>query len=304
MGGFGKFVLVAAMIFASSLAQAECKDCTTLDFNKKIQLGLILPMLKMTLEEKAKYMQSQGVELYRVADVQERPITLGFLSYPPAGKFAAKHIKMFSEGTLGIYMTPTNLMYGVTQPTILLLESTDDWTLVHEFSHFLFDKARLMYDSTRESALMNQSTDAKEDYSNARESYKMFDAYRDEDHKQHTIDSFIVYANTQMIFAKTCEFEESTIEKMIRALYVQEQPHGFKEPHFERSTRYIRETSTNGQINLGFLSSDCEILNETLTEQDGKLRLALAKTCAKVEKMKQEDLQLLKNLGLELNPIE
>lgn len=303
MSRFVKIILLAAL-FGSPLAQADCANCTTLDFNKKIEMDLVRPMLQMTLAEKSKYIESFGIELYKIKDVAARPVTLGFLSYPPAGKFASKFIKIFSEGVLGIYLTPSNLMYGVEKPTILLLESTDDWTLVHEFSHYLFDRARLASDNTRESALMNLSTDAKEDYMNAREGYKIFDGYRDEAHKKHTIESFIVYARTQMIFVKTCEFEESTIEKMIRSLYASEKPHGFNESHFERSTRYIKETSTTGQINLGFLSSDCEILDKTLTEQDGKLRADLAKTCAKVEKLKQEDMHLLMGLGLEVNPTE
>lgn len=292
------------MLFGSSVAQAECTSCTTLDFGKKIEFEFLRPMLKMTLAEKSAYMQSLGIEVYRIPDPAGKPVTLGFLSYPPSGKIAAKFIRIFSEGAIGLYLTPSNLMYGVDKPTILLMESTDDWTLVHEFSHYLFDRARLQMDSTRESALMNRSSDAREDYFNAREGYKVFDAYRDEGHKQQTIGSFIVYALTQMIFAETCELEETTIEKMIRSMYAEDRPHGFNEAHFERSTRYIKETSTTGQVNLGFLSADCEILDKTLTEQDGKLRLALAKTCAKVEKLKKEDLKLLKNLGLELNPID
>jgi hypothetical protein len=303
MKAFSQLVLTATLMI-SPFAKAECRDCTTLDFGKKIELKLIAPMLKMTLEEKAKYIQSFGVELFKVEDTESNPVTLNFLAPLPKGVFGANIIKKFSEGTLGIYMTHTNFIYGVKKPTILLIESADDWTLVHEFSHFLFDKARIMQDSTRESTLLNRSEDAQEDYFDAMNSYKVLDMYRSEEHKKHTVDSFIVYANTQMIFAETCEFEETTIEKMIRALYVHHSPQGFEEPDFERSTRYIRETSTNGQHNLNLLTSSCEDIYKTLTEADGELKKSLDEVCTKIEKLKQADLDVLKGLGLELNKTE
>jgi hypothetical protein len=206
MKAFSQFVLIATLMI-SPFAKADCRDCTTLDFGKKIELNLIAPMLKMTLEEKAHYIQSFGVELFKVDDPDGKPATIGFLSPLPKGTFSANIIKKFSEGTLGIYMTNTNFIYGVKKPTILLIESADDWTLVHEFSHYLFDKARMLQDSTRESTLMNRSEDAQEDYFDAMNSYKIMDMYRSEEHKKHTVDSFIVYATTNMIFAETCVFE-------------------------------------------------------------------------------------------------
>lgn len=303
MKAFSRFLLVATLMI-SSFAQAECRDCTTLDFGKKIELELITPMLKMTLEEKSRYMQSFGVELFKVPDSQGKPATLSFLNPLPKGVFSANIINKFSEGVLGIYMTPTNFIYGVKKPTILLIESADDWTLVHEFSHYLFDKARMMQDSTRESALMNRSEDAQEDYFDAMNSYRILDMYRSEEHKKHTVDSFVVYATTQMIFAETCEFEETTIEKMIRSLYVQHKPHGFAEPHFERSTRYIRETSGMGQHNLNLLTSSCEDIYKTLAASDVELKKSLDQICSRVEKLKQADFHVLKGLGLELDKTE
>lgn len=300
---FSQLVLVGILML-SPFAQAECQDCVTLDFGKKIESNLIKPMLQMSLEEKARYIQSFGVELYKVEDYRRKPITLGFLNPVPKGVFAANIIKQFAESTLGIYMTPSNLIYDVKKPTILLIESADDWTLIHEFAHYLFDRARLMKDSTRESILMNQSKDAQEDYFNAMNSYKILDAYRSEEHKKHTVESFIVFAKAQIVFTETCEFEETTIEKMIRALYVTHKPHGFAEPHFERSTRYIRETSGKGLHNLGLLTSSCDDVGKTLTDADGDLKKALAQVCTQIEDLKRADLEVIKGLGIELDTEE
>jgi hypothetical protein len=91
---------------------------------------------------------------------------------------------------------------------------------------------------------------------------------------------------------------------MIRSLYVRQRPRGFVEPKFERSTRYIRETSTNGQHNLSLLTSSCEDIYKTLTPADSELTQSLDQVCTQVEKLKQADLEVLKGLGLELNKEE
>lgn len=298
-----KFILPLLLListFAFSVVEAvPCKGCATLDFGKTLEVNLLQPMLNMTIEEKARYIQSFGVDLYKVADPDKAPASLGFLQVAPAARFA-KYIKLFEEGVLGIYMTPSNFMYNVAKPTILFVESADDWTMIHEFSHFLFDRARMNGPLGNESGLANDSEDSQEDYFEARNKYKIWDAYVNEEHKQNTIQSFISYANVQMVFATTCEFEETTIEKMIRSIYIRHQPRGFSEKEFERSTRYIRKTSEKGIESLNFLLQDCELLAKTLSASDQDLKSSLEKTCEKVQKLKQEDLLLLKGLQISL----
>lgn len=296
------FVVAVLMSSKMALAAGACSDCQTVDFGKKIELRLIEPMLTMTIPEKLAYMQSFGVELYKVADPLKGAPTVAVLPEATTKQFSKKFIDLFEDSVLGIYMTPTNSMYRVSKPTILLVESADDWTLIHEFTHYMFDRARTQMNGAKEGVLVNNSADAQEDFFDAREKYRNLDGYVSEEHKQHTIMSFINYANLQMTFAKTCEFEETTIEKLLRAAYETRKPVGFLPPHFERSTRYIRSTSAKGQQNLDFLLQDCEELPKTLTEKDVDLKKDLAKTCAKVQKLKQADLDVLQGLGIQLSP--
>lgn len=287
------------MLFFVQRSQADCLNCTTLDFGKKIEMNLILPMLEMSMKDKIAYIQSFNIEVYRVMDPEAGPITLGFLPYAPKEKISSKFLKLFEEGVIGLYMTPTNSMYRVQSPTILLSESTDHWTVVHEFSHFLFDRARMMYDSTRESVLVLKSEDAQEDFFEAKEVFKMFDGFRDEGHKEHLIRSFILYAKMQILFIKSCEYEETTIEKFIRTLYEVKKPRGFDDSHFDRSTRYIKSTSSKGHEMLTFILEDCELWNRTLTGKDQTLIDDLATTCQSAKALKDEGHRVVKGLELE-----
>lgn len=293
--------IVVLGLGSSAFAGNPCPDCSVLDFGKKIELKLLQPMLKMSIPEKIRYIQSFGVDLYKVADPQKETPTVAFLPEAPAKQFP-KYIKLFNEGVIGIYMTPNNSMYGVKKPTILFIESADHWTLIHEFSHYLFDRARSAEGSLNEGLLVNSSDDAQEDYFDAREKFRSRDGYVNDEHKRHTIMSFVNYAQVQLIFAKTCEFEETTIEKILRGAYSHHNPVGFRESDFERSTRYIRSTSAKGQQNLNFLLQDCEVLPQTLSDNDKELKAQLAKTCAKVQQLKEASAKVLQGLNIQLSP--
>lgn len=292
------YILIFVLFFTQR-SQADCVSCTTLDFGKKIEMNLILPMLEMSMKEKIAYIQSFNVDVYRVADPEAEVVTLAFLPYAPKEKISAKFLKLFEEGVIGLYMTPTNSMYRVQSPTILLSEGADHWTVIHEFSHFLFDRARMMYDSTRESVFVLKSEDAQEDFFEAKEVFKMFDGFRDEQHKEHLVHSFILYAKMQILFVRSCEYEETTIEKFIRTLYEVKKPVGFEDTHFERSTRYIKSTSSKGHEMLGFILEDCELWNRTLTEKDQSLIGDLRAVCQSAKVLKEEGHQVVRGLELE-----
>lgn len=297
---FLRAVIAVLSVFSASFAVADCADCTSVDFDKKIEMHLITPMLQMSLQEKIQHIQKLGVDVFRVADSEGQAITLGFLPYASDDLIPKKFLKLFNEGVLGIYMTPTNFMYTVKKPTILLLESADDWTVIHEFAHYLFDRARLMADSTRESTFVMHSDDSQEDFFDAKTMYRNFDGYMNQEHKERMINSFVVYAKVQMFFSKTAELEETTIEKFLRDMYQHQKPLGFNEKHFERSTRYIHETSMKGQQNLRFLEEDCADLKKTLTSKDQKLLQSLTEVCASVTTLKQQSLKVYEDLHLGL----
>ncbi|RYG71956.1 hypothetical protein EON80_04645 [bacterium] len=140
-----RFSLIAtslAFIFGVAGAQqgppgaVACAGCVTLDFDKKIERHLIEPMLKMTTAQKLAYVKSFGIELYRVHDPENGKVTTLSLATPPVREIPAlqRFVDMFKTDLLGIYLTPSNYSYRVKHPTILYIDSADDWTIIHEFS--------------------------------------------------------------------------------------------------------------------------------------------------------------------------
>jgi len=133
------FGLLLATVFTASCAFGSCIDCKALDFDKKVQLHLIWPMWTMTTTEKIDYVRSFGLDLYKVKDKDGDPVRVGFLPEPSIQENPTweRFIKIFDEGVMGLFLTPSNASNRVAKPTIFYNESADDWTIVHEFMHYL-----------------------------------------------------------------------------------------------------------------------------------------------------------------------
>lgn len=294
---------VLSFLLSASVAMADCRDCTTLDFGKNIQLNLLTPMLHMSLKEKITYVQSFGIDVYKVKDPENLPVTVGFLPLATADIIPAKFLKLFTEGAIGQYMTDTNYAYTVKRPTILLIESVDDWTVIHEFAHYLFDRARMMEDNTRESLHLMHSEDAQEDFFEAKEIYRNLGQYRDDGHKIRTIQSFILYAKMQLFFERSASLEETTIEKLLRGYYVTHKPHGFGHNDIERSDRYVFSTSLKAQESLRLILEDCVDLAKTLNAQDQNLLKELSDVCTQADLLKKDGVKVYESTGLK-KPLE
>nr|BFD57904.1 hypothetical protein CKG001_00110 [Bdellovibrio sp. CKG001] len=294
---------VLSLLLSTSVALADCRDCTTLDFEKQIQLNLLTPMLSMNLRQKIDYIQSQGIDVYRVKDTEDLPVTVPFLPYATEDMIPKKFLKVFSEGAIGLYMTESNYAYGVEKPTILLIESTDDWTVIHEYAHYLFDRARMMTDNTRESLHLMHTEDAQEDFFEAKEIYRNMGQYRDEDHKRRTIQSFVLFAKMQVFFERSASLEETTIEKLLRSYYVSHGPHGFGHKDIERSDRYVFNTSQKAQQSLRLVLEDCVDLAKTLNSQDQALLKELSDVCTQADLLKKESVKVYESTGLK-KPLE
>lgn len=294
---------VLSFLLTTSVALAECRDCTTVDFEKEIQLNLLTPMLDMNLKQKIAYIQSQGIDVFRVKDTENLPVTVSFLPYATEDMIPKKFLKVFSEGAIGLYMTDSNYAYGVKNPTILLIESTDDWTVIHEYAHYLFDRARMMTDNTRESLHLMHTEDAQEDFFEAKEIYRNLGQYRDESHKNRTIQSFVLYAKMQVFFERSASLEETTIEKLLRRYYVTHKPHGFGRNDIERSDRYVFNTSQKAQESLRLILEDCVDLAKTLNAQDQDLLKELSNVCTQADLLKKDGVRVYESTGLK-KPLE
>ncbi|WP_374000950.1 hypothetical protein [Bdellovibrio bacteriovorus] len=294
---------VLSFLLTTSVALAECRDCTTVDFEKEIQLNLLTPMLDMNLKQKIAYIQSQGIDVFRVKDTENLLVTVSFLPYATEDMIPKKFLKVFSEGAIGLYMTDSNYAYGVKNPTILLIESTDDWTVIHEYAHYLFDRARMMTDNTRESLHLMHTEDAQEDFFEAKEIYRNLGQYRDESHKNRTIQSFVLYAKMQVFFERSASLEETTIEKLLRRYYVTHKPHGFGRNDIERSDRYVFNTSQKAQESLRLILEDCVDLAKTLNAQDQDLLKELSNVCTQADLLKKDGVRVYESTGLK-KPLE
>ena len=294
-----RYILVITSVLAlRAVALADCNQCVASDFGKKIELHLLAPLLQMSLKEKIDYIQKYGIQVFRVKDSENLPVTVPFLPVATENEIPEKFLKAFADGGLGQYMTPKNINYGVTKPTMLLIESVDHWTIVHEFAHFLFERARLMSDDSSESLLLMSSEDAFEDYMEAKNIYRDLGNYRDENHKSRTIQSFVLYAKAQLFFIRTNQLEETTIEKMLRQLYVSKRPTGFTEWDYNRSGNYIYKTSADAQESLRLLIEDCDFLSATLHRGDENLIRPLAEVCGDAKVLKQQARQVYQDVGL------
>ncbi|MEK2646744.1 hypothetical protein [Bdellovibrio sp. BCCA] len=290
-------VLALPLILAAQTSFAKCTDCTTLEFGKKVQVPLLSPLLPLGSKGKLEYIAHLGVDLFRMP-TQEEPATIAFLATPSAD-LMSRYKKHFDEGTLGIFLTERATYNRVEHPTILLIESADAWTITHEFMHYLFDRARLLEDPTSESRIVNNMTDAKEDFFGTWDRYKMFGGYANEEHKQATVANFVAFADLQQQILLSFEMEEMAIEKFLRLIYIHHKPFGFDQSSFDRSTRYIRSTGSKALDYLNVMLSSCDDVRNSLLTQDRELLAKLNKTCTQAQDYKNTILKIGKDLNIE-----
>ncbi|WII70622.1 hypothetical protein QJS83_09145 [Bdellovibrio sp. 22V] len=295
-----KSLLLAVLIFGlfTQNSWAQCTDCTTLEFGKKVQLPLLSPLLPMDSKAKLEYIASLGVDLFKMPSPDESP-TIAFLASPPV-EIMKRYEKYFrDEGVLGLFLSHNATYNRVHTSTILLIESSDAWTITHEFMHYLFDRARLLEDPTSESRIVNNMSDAREDFFGTWERYKMFDGYANEEHKQATVANFIAYSDRLQQLLLGFEMEEMAIEKFLRVIYIHHKPPGFDQNSFDRSTRYIKSTGTKALMNLDIILEICSDVRKTLNASDKTLTSSLAQSCNRALSYKNAILKIGKDLEIE-----
>lgn len=281
----------------STAVKAQCVTCTTLDFGKKADVNKLIPLLSGNTKDKMQYLQSEGLDVFKVTSNEPEPPTLTFLAAPPPILLDVfgKH---FLEGTLGIYLTERAHRNYVEKPTILFIESADSWTLAHEFMHHLFDRARFMEDARTESLIVNNMNDAKEDFLSYWDRYKSHQAYSDQHHKEATISSFVAFSKVQQQLLLSFEMEEMAIERYIRTLYLSPIPHDLDQESFHRSTRYIQSTGTKALAILEVALDTCLDLEKTLLKTDQSLNDQLRANCTAVKNLKNSILSINKEMNI------
>lgn len=292
------FPLVGIMAL-SHRAQAACHDCVTLDFGKKIQIGRLEPILQMDAQEKMKFFSQHGIDVYKMP--ADDPPTIAFLELAP-NQFLGRYGKYFFEGVLGIFLTDRATYNRVQKPTILYSEGSDAWTHVHEFMHYLFDQARSLENPIEESRVVNNMSDAKEDFFNTWNRYKDLGRYANESHKVSHIESFLAFIDLQQELLLSFEIEEMTIEKYLKDRSSKERLYGFNSIHDERSLRYIRNTGTKALDILDAIQRTCSDTRVTLKPQDRDLIKKVNSSCSRASAYQHMILEFGKELGIQYPP--
>ena len=113
-------------------------------FQKKYDRNWLLATSKTSGPETARVVETTGVQLYKVS-IGNSPCTyFRNLNSPPTGLRTKwdEVAEVKNDGTssiLGLYLGVGDTQDTATMPAILVLESSDRYTLVHEFMHRNFD---------------------------------------------------------------------------------------------------------------------------------------------------------------------
>lgn len=286
---------LVGMMALSHKAQATCHDCVTLDFGKKIQIGRLEPILQMNAQEKMKFFGRNGIDVYKMP--ADDPPTIAFLELAP-NQLLGRYGKYFFEGVLGIFLTERATYNRVQKPTILYSEGSDAWTHVHEFMHYLFDQARSLENPIEESRVVNNMSDAKEDFFNTWNRYKDLGRYANESHKVNHIESFLAFIDLQQELLLSFEIEEMTIEKYLKNRSSKELLQGFNATHNDRSLRYIHNTGTKALDILDTIQRTCSDTRATLELRDLDLIKKVNASCSQASAYQQMILDFGKELGI------
>lgn len=124
------------------------------EFGKRYDAVDLEAVLEASGRSTVEYIQRLGVSLFRIPQISQPRQPVYFVSLPtPPREFDSLWKETSgqpSEGTvIGVYFDACPLPgYGpcladqVANPTILVAEETDRWTLIHEMLHFAFDSQR------------------------------------------------------------------------------------------------------------------------------------------------------------------
>ncbi len=115
-------------------------------FHKKFDRSDLDAVLSASATETSFYVRDMGVNLFKVPRAQGCPT---YYSLPPVGEDLQTIWNKMAGGTgegqlAGLYFENTNSPNGrqVVNPTIIVHESSDRWTLVHEMMHHNFNVQR------------------------------------------------------------------------------------------------------------------------------------------------------------------
>lgn len=259
---------VLTILIAMSLLQVGAVEAGTFAFGKKADEARIAEILPLSRTDKIQKMQEAGV-------------------YVEAHDFSGSQI-------LGQFLDSAHYP-EMLRPTIWLSERADEWTLVHEYIHYLFSlnekPGKMISDSEQDQALELLTKNW-----NAYEQNKW--RYLSDDHRVAVKKSFMVVAKAFMQKMETFEFEEIAIEIYLRGIYQSHRPVGFTDQAWIRSRNYIYKSAMAALGKLRDLSVSCTDLELSYTREHMILPQDVVQICNKIQERRTELQTVTKAAGI------
>ncbi len=142
---------------------------------------------------------------------------------------------------VGIYMGVENSRYYITRPTLLIREDAKHWTLIHEYTHHLFNEARAAYKLNLPEDYLNTFTDHSETLEDSFRRYENNNFhFKDRAHLDEYILCLKVSVALRIKMLLQFELEEVAVESLINRFYAKKKTLNYDPEYASNSTQYVR----------------------------------------------------------------
>lgn len=179
---------------------------------------------------------------------------------------------------------------GLAKPEIRLAAGTDDWTLIHEFTHALI----AANSRTQTLILYTDYEKANAELLEAWTTYRASWRYASAEHQAKVLQSFLTVSRYKLEQLQQYELEEIAIENYLREIYLQQKPAEFSATAFEISTAYIKKSGTAALAGLKDLTIACSDITASFSRERLPVPASLGGLCTLVKIYQGETQEILK----------
>lgn len=179
---------------------------------------------------------------------------------------------------------------GLAKPEIRLAAGTDDWTLIHEFTHAL-----IAANSRAQTLILYTDYEkANEELLEAWTNYRASWRYASPEHRAKVLQSFLIVSRYKLEQLQQYELEELAIENHLREIYLRQKPAEFSTTAFEISTAYIKKSGTAALAGLKDLTVACSDIAGSYGRERLSVPASLGGLCTLVKIYQGETQEILK----------
>ncbi|MFS4457575.1 hypothetical protein [Bdellovibrio sp. HCB2-146] len=259
-----KFLCVATILSGSAAF------ATGFAFGKNADVARIEELLPLSRTEKVQRIQSLGV-------------------------LVQDHVFESSE-LRGQFLDQTHFP-NIAAPTIWLSSQADEWTLVHEFIHYL-----LSLETSAEPLI--SETEKSQAQSRLSTGWKFYQKnqwhYISPQHREQVTTAFAKVVQAQLQQLESFELEELAIENYLRGIFKGTRPIGFTDEAWNRSSRYMKKSGGAALARLKELSVSCSELELSYQREQVPYPQEIVGLCLKVQSLRSEVATLLQGASIRI----